>query len=111
MLLTMVQAIIVKIMGLAWGSVMIQTVNRTTKKFKNKDIKDLAPFFTPIPIININNIIDNKEKYNPMGMVRTMPIPPAKARASSKDRFIDNVKPSGEQSCKYKIRIDMNPLL
>lgn len=54
--LMIVQAIKVKIIGFAFGSVMIRMVNRRTAKFKNKAIKDLAPFFPPISTININKI-------------------------------------------------------
>src|SRR5699024_10501286 len=62
MLLMIVQAIIVNIIGLVCGSVIIQTANITTKKFRNKEIKDRAPFLPPITIIKTNKMMASKSK-------------------------------------------------
>ena len=48
--------------------------------------------------------------YKLMGMVSTIPIPPASARATSKERLIDRVKPSGDRFVIYKISIGIEPL-
>lgn len=49
--------------------------------------------------------------YNPIGIVNTIPIPPASALANSKDRFMFSVKPNGDAFLKYSINNGIEPLI
>ena len=44
------------------------------------------------------------EVNKPIGIVNTIPIPPARERTNSNERFMERVNSNGEEFFKYKIR-------